>query len=302
MSHRPWIRVAIFFLMVLSVALLSCSNESDIRPYAPTETYPDDSILAGIPVKRAMVVIAHDDDMCAMAGTMALLNRENWDIAVISFTKTAERNAAQVKACRNIADTVMFVDLQPQQYRNDLDTVESPFHAIPRAAFARVFNDSLIAAGYLDPIREFDPSVIFTLDNVMGGYGHPEHAFVSQMVLDLSREKLISPAYVYQSVYTDHMERSIMARHAERMKAWGFPGDEWDKARELYGAPSGMPEPDVQIDISGLARTKMDYLRSYNRREREILDFFIPHFEEFPAEEYFSVFDREFFHVIEFSE
>ncbi|WP_323435098.1 hypothetical protein [Lentimicrobium sp.] len=44
--------------------------------------------------------------------------------------------------------------------------------------------------------------------------------------------------------------------------------------------------------------SEKDYLRSYNKREREILDFFIPFFEAYPAKEYFSVFDREFFRLV----
>lgn len=59
-----------------------------------------------------------------------------------------------------------------------------------------------------------------------------------------------------------------------------------------------MPTPGVQIHISSEAKLKMDYLNSYNKREREILDFFIPHFEKYSAEEYFSIFDREFFRII----
>jgi hypothetical protein len=81
------------------------------------------------------------------------------------------------------------------------------------------------------------------------------------------------------------------------MKSWGFPGDEWEVAKKIYMV-EGMPEPTVQINITSEAQLKMDYLRSYNKREREVLGFFIPEFEEYTAEEYFTVFDREFFRVI----
>jgi len=133
----------------------------------------------------------------------------------------------------------------------------------------------------------------------MGGYGHPEHVLVSQMVIDLSEEQRITPLYIYQSVFTDHMENTIMRRHAERMKSWGFPGDEWDNAKRIYGV-EGMPEPTVEIIIKSEAQFKMDYLRSYNKRERKTLGFFIPEFEKYRAEEYFTIFDREFFRVLLF--
>jgi len=285
-------------LLLASTTLISCETTEDVRPYAATEVYPQDTILQSIANKRAMLVIAHDDDMCAMSGTISQLNKKGWEIAVVSFTKTPERNAAQIKACSGILDTVMFVDLQPEQYRNDLGGEKNPYYAISKSEFNRVFNRDIIEKEFLQRIQDFNPTIIFTLDNDMGGYGHPEHAFISQMVLDLAYEKRISPSYIYQSVYTNHMENTIMKRHSERMKSWGFAGDEWENAKEIYQV-SGMPEPTVQITISSEAKEKMAYLRSYNKREREILGFFMPEFEKYEAEEYFKIFDREFFRVIE---
>ncbi len=233
-----------------------------------------------------------------MSGTISLLNKQGWEIAVISFSKTPERNEAQVKACRNILDTVMFVDLKSEQYRNDIADGNNPYHAIPKANLNAVFNRPIIEAEFVKAINEFKPSIIFTLDNEMGGYGHPEHVFVSQMVIDLANEKRILPQYIYQSVFTDHMENTIMKRHAERLKSWGLPDDEWVNAKKIYGV-DGMPEPTVQINITSEATRKMDYLRSYNERERKIIGFFIPAFQDYEAEEYFKIFDREFFRVIE---
>jgi len=284
-------------LVVLCVTTNSCKTMDDVSQFAATETFPTDTLLQSISPKRAMIVIAHDDDMCAMSGTIAKLNNLGWEVAVISFTKTNERNAAQVKACRNILDTVMFVNLQPHEFRNDLDTTKQQYYAIPKALFAKVFNKSIIEAELIQIINSFAPTVFFTLDNEIGGYGHPEHVLISQMVLDLAVAKTITPTYVYQSVFTDHMENTIMTRHSERMKSWGFPGNEWDEAKKTYGV-AGMPQPNVQVNITDVAVLKMNYLRSYNKRERKVLGFYIPEFEEHKAEKYFSVFDREFFRII----
>ena len=150
----------------------------------------------------------------------------------------------------------------------------------------------------IEKINSFKPSIIFTLDNEFGGYGHPEHALVSQSVLDLAMDSIIFPRAIYQSVFTDHMENTIMARHAKRMKSWGFDGGAWDRAKEAFKT-SGMPEPNVQINIESEAKEKMNYLLSYNERERKTMGFFIPAFQDYTAEEYFTIFNREFFRVIE---
>lgn len=285
--------------LTMAVMLLtSCKTREDVSGYAPTEVYTNDTLLKSLTNKRAMIVLAHDDDMCAMSGTIAMLNKQGWEIAVVSFSKTPERNAAQVEACRDILDTVLFINLSPAQIRNDKEDERRSYFAFPKDSFDVVFNRKIIEEEYLECIIPFNPEVIFTLDNEMGGYGHPEHVLISQMVLDLTAESRISPAYIYQSVYTNHMENSIMQRHSQRMKSWGFPGDEWEKAKKTYGV-GGMPEPTVQVNITDEAETKMNYLRSYNKRERKTLGFFIPAFEDYRAKEYFTLFDREFFRVIE---
>ncbi|MEQ8908683.1 MAG: PIG-L family deacetylase [Vicingaceae bacterium] len=284
-------------LMGMLALIFGCQPEA-IQAYAPTEKYPEDTILESIESKRAMIVVAHDDDMCATSGTVALLNQKGWEIAVVSMSKTQSRNEAQRKACMPIMDTVFFAQLSPEQIRNDLDSVEKAYEAFPKANFDQVFSRSLLEAEYSKYINAFQPTVIFTLDSSLGGYGHPEHVFVSQMVLDMAKTGKISPAYIYQSVFTDHMEESIMERHSKRMKSWGFPGDGWDKAKSIYGVEEGMPEPTVEIDIRKVAELKMNYLRSYNEKERSKIGFFLPAFEDYTPEEYFGVFNREFFHIV----
>ncbi|MBL0341100.1 MAG: hypothetical protein IPP71_09345 [Bacteroidetes bacterium] len=82
-----------------------------------------------------------------------------------------------------------------------------------------------------------------------------------------------------------------------KMKKYDFPNPS-KLAKELCGI-DGMPEPTVQINISKYADTKMSYLLSYPEEARQSLRKFIPYFEEFDDKTYFSVFDREFFRVIQ---
>lgn len=291
-------RVVLTSFLLIFILSFSVNDKERIKQFSAIERYPNDSTLFNFSSKRALIVIAHDDDMCGMSGTISKLNRMGWYIGVVSFSKTPERNAAQVKACKNILDTVLFVPLQPREIRNDLDSVSKTYLAFPRSQFERVFNHQKIEEHYLKAIKAVQPSVIFSLDNEIGGYGHPEHVFISQMVLDFAKSGKINVDFVYQSVYTDHMENTIMKRHADRIKSWGFPGDEWDNAKAIYGV-SGMPEPSVQINIQSEAKSKMAYLKSYNKRERKVIDFYVPFFEDYNAKDYFSVFDREFFRVIQ---
>ena len=291
-----------YWILCLVLFCFSCKNVKEVvTPYAPTsnEVYSNDTILQAVIDKKAMIVIAHDDDMCAMAGTISKLNKEGWEIEVVSFHKGEERDKAQIEACRNIIDRVTFFDLDYSLWRIDLNERKEDelYLPIAREKFEEIFNRKLVEDEITKRINNFKPSVIFTLDNEIGGYGHPEHVFISQLVLDMALSKKISVAYIFQSVYTPHMTASIMTRHSKRMIEWGFAGDGWEKAKETYKV-DGMPQPTTQIYISSDANEKMNYLKSYNEREQKTIGFFIPAFFEYSAEEYFKIFDREFFHVI----
>jgi len=195
---------ALYFLtgiFMLSI-LIGCARE-DVRQYAPTESFPADTLLTSVENKRAMIVNAHDDDMCAIAGTISKLNTSGWDIAVVSFSKNPERDEAQRRACKTILDTVIFADLTPKQIRNDNEEDRNSYFSLPLDSFDIIFNKPIIEQEFIKHINDFKPTIVFTLDNEMGGYGHPEHVLISQMVIDLANEKRISPSYIYQSVYTD---------------------------------------------------------------------------------------------------
>ena len=286
-----------FLIFLIAAALCACKVTEDITKYAPVEHFPDDSVLMSLENKKAMIIIAHDDDMCGMSGTISKLNRSGWEIQCTVLSRADNlRNQAHIEACKYVLDTVLFMNIP--KYRNDLDTTEFSFRAIPKDRFASIFNHSIVTPEIIALVNSFDPSVIFSLDNEIGGYGHPDHVFISQVVLDLAKEGKITPEYIYQGVYTDHMEQSIIGeRHSARMKKWGYADDGWEHAKKTYNV-SGMPEPDVQINILSEAENKMNYLMSYEERERKTMGFYIPAFFEYEAEEYFKIFDREFFRII----
>ncbi|MCG9910699.1 MAG: PIG-L family deacetylase [Flavobacteriales bacterium] len=268
----------------------------DLKKFAPTETYPDDRYLDTVSVKRAMIIVAHDDDDCAMSGTIAKLTANGWTIKQMSL-----QNHIVPKTGKNPADIICQGNellLDDGHYRLGTDTMKHPYLPIPYEEIKKQFLTEKVAEAIIQKVSEFNPSVVFTLDDVKGGYGHPEHIFISRLVKDLFEEGKIEVQKIYQSVYTDHMETEIVDKWlGPRMKKWGYP-DASAMANEMYGI-SGMPEPTVQIYISDVAETKMKYLKSYDEDVRKNLRKFIPYYEEFDASTYFGLFDREFFRVIE---
>ncbi len=282
--------------MLLLAACSTKPSVEDLRAFAATETYAEDLFLDTVSNKKAMIVVAHDDDDCAMSGTIAKLTARGWTIRQLSFTEHVDpatgKNAAHIICAGNEAI------LDDGIYRHGLDTMQAPYLPIPLEEIEKQFLRDKVARALIGKINAFGPSVLFTLDNVKGGYGHPEHIFLSQLVLDLKNDSSIRVQRIYQSVYTDHMEHAIVDTWLKaRMEKWGYPHAS-TLANELYGI-DGMPEPTVQVTIAGFEETKMRYLRAYPEEVRKNLRKFIPYYEEFDAGTYFGIFDREFFRVME---
>ncbi len=284
---------------LIAISTISCSDKptlEELNQFAATETYPADTFLQTVKNKRALIIVAHDDDDCAMSGTISKLTSEGWEIVQLSLQShfinvETKEHAANIICLGNEAI------LADRYYRRGLDTMKTAYLPIPLQEMEEQFLKEKLTKALIEKVNNFHPSVIFTLDNVKGGYGHPEHIFLSALVLELFQDGVLQGERIYQSVYTNHMETVIVDTWLKaKMEEWGYPHAS-TIANELYGI-DGMPEPSVQIVISGQAQTKMAYLRAYPENVKRNLRKFIPYFEQFDAETYFSVFDREFFRVV----
>jgi len=285
-------------LVYLMSALASCTYKptiEELRRFAATEVFPADTYLDTVANKRALIIVAHDDDDCMMAGTIAKLTADGWAIKQLSFKMNIaageNRNPAHI-ICEG-SETI----LDDEVYRLGTDTMKYPYMPIPYAEIKKQFLHKKVTDALIVQINEFNPSVLFTLDNIKGGYGHPDHIFLSQLVLDLFVEGKLNAQRVYQSVITRHMEDEIDLWQKPKMEKWGYP-QPGPKADKLYGI-DGIPIPDIQIIVVDQAEIKMAYLRAYPESARKNLRKYIPYYEEFDAKQYFSIFDREFFRVLD---
>jgi len=64
-----------------------------INAIAATETYPPDTYLQSVKIKKALVIVAHDDDAIGSSGTIAMLAQQGWDIHMVCFYSSAWRPA-----------------------------------------------------------------------------------------------------------------------------------------------------------------------------------------------------------------
>lgn len=288
-----------YLILLISLVIYSCGEKvkvEDLQKFVATEVYPEDTFLDTVKNKKAIVFVAHDDDDGVMAGTIAKLTSNGWTIKQICLQQHIGVDKTKHPATVICEGSELI--LEDGIFRIGMDTMKHSADPMSYDEIDKQFYTEKVHSAILAKINEFSPSVIFTLDDVKGGYGHPEHVFISRIVKNIFDQKVTSVEKIYQVVYTDHMEKEIMdVWLGNKMKEWGYPNIN-NIANRIYNV-DGMPEPSVQVNISSMAEKKMNYLLAYDEDVRKNYRKFIPYYEEFDAEIYFkNTFNKEYFRVI----
>ena len=290
------------FFTLLIVFFFSCKEKvtvEELKKFAATENFPNDVFLDSVKVKRALIISAHDDDDCFMAGTIFKLKQKGWEIEQWTLQTTPLEEGHLTHPSMVICNGNKPI-LEDGHYRNvnPHDSTREVYLPIPRDQFAEVFETDKVKTVLEKKINLYKPTVVFSMDNEMGGYGNPEHVFICQIIVDLFQENKIPISRIYQGVATNSMEEKIIVKHlSPQLKKWGYPNP-YLSGREVYKI-DGIPEPNVQVNIQDYADGKMGYLMAYSEDAKKNIRKFIPYYEDFDAKTYFSIFNKEFFRVIE---
>jgi LmbE family N-acetylglucosaminyl deacetylase len=281
-------------IVLVSVVIVSViAHLLYVSTWRPTEKYPDDTYLTDEREKRALIVVAHDDDAISSAGTVSWLADHGWTIDYVTFYGNwhgeinATRKEELKKACQlEGVRSVNAIDFPIQR----TDTVKVPWMPVSYSRFHDYFSMDSIRGIIQSKIKEYQPTVLITLDNVIGGYGHPEHVAVSQACVDVCKQIKTSGQLpvkkIYQAVFTpSQAEKTI--------------GDmpPFIAGKKIYQC-NGMPEPSVQINISSQAATKKEVMKTYESQQGPIKKVW-PYYNWYPSWIYFGIFNKEYFHVVE---
>ncbi len=295
---KPIFKVSIAFAFVLFATII-VAHLYYLNTLNATETYPEDTFLENINNKKALIVTAHDDDAFALAGTISKLISEGWEIRHVCFTsqKGKERDEIFEEIARK--QGLVGVDFLSIKHRNDLDTNKTPFMPIAIKNFGFVFNTDLTYSALAEKIDQFQPEVIFSLDDQIGGYGHPDHVFMSKLVVDYCKQNQAKTGFsvkkIYQIVYPPSMAEAINVK--ERLHNWSSVNP-YIAGKTVYKV-DGMPEPNVEINIYDWAGDKKKYMESFPQKDLKNIKKFAPAFHLYPAWIYFKIFDKEYFRVID---
>ena len=285
----------IIFWGIVSVSLvLYAALFFYVRSMKADEKYPEDSYLGSVNNKTAVIVTAHDDDAYTFSGTIAKLVSEGWNIRQISFKRRDERKNELFYSIARI-EGLKGVDLITPDYRIDLDTNKATYMPFDLSLFPVIFRTDTVYGELEKLLNKYKPVVIFSLDDSIGGYGHPDHLFISRQVVEYCNRNRVNPGFfvkrIYQFVFTPSMSRKIILENS-----WSKISPFREGMRIYHCA--GMQVPDVEIKISSWSGVKKDYMNSFSAHDRKNIQKFAQFYNWFPAWIYFRIFDKEHFRVI----
>ena len=209
----------------------------------------------------------------------------------IDAVTDSTRIGIRKKSLRSVKDIqglqeVYPVDLDIRREKN----IDRPWFPIPHEDFEDSYRIDSIYAILDVLIRKHKPTVIFTLDNLVGGYGHPDHVLISQLILKYCMEhrddETFSIKKIYQLVFPPSQSQGVM-KDMEVYKG----------AREIYGV-EGMPLPNVEFDVSPYSGPKKKAMLTYTTEQNSLTQIW-PYYNWYPHWIYFKIIDKEYFRIID---
>lgn len=286
-------------LLFAGICLLSACYTNKLSKLAPTEQYPDDTWLSQQTNKRALIIVAHDDDALGCAGTITQLCEQGWQVSMFclypDISRVADRNAQRQIDIKNTIAIQGIQDIRWHEfiYRKDLETSQTAYYPVPESSFDTLFFTDTLLSLINAHIEDWKPSVIFTLDDQIGGYGHPEHKYISMLALRCAKEHQLAKGgtveRVYQAVFSPSQAETSLK-----------DSEVYQAAKEVYHC-QGMPIPTTQINIQSAADKKYRAMQAYTTEQPNIMRVWL-FYNKVDADTYFNIFDREFFRVIETGE
>ncbi|HVT85975.1 MAG TPA: PIG-L family deacetylase [Chitinophagaceae bacterium] len=232
----------------------------------------------------ALLIFPHPDDEIVCGGTIVTLKQQGWEVDLLTLTqgeageKEARRKEWQnAMAALGINHSVL-LDL-PNNTWTDIENNKIIF-----------WNENMDSIRHIveAAIRQYQPSLLFTYDEVLGGYGHPEHRLTAVAVREVfeqnRQDSSFTPAAIFQSTLPQKMELTMLQNL-----------DSYKKAVNEMG--KDLPDPVIAFDITKTWPVKRRAAASYPSQTKTLKKFYLLP-DEADTVKHYATFDREYYAVV----
>jgi LmbE family N-acetylglucosaminyl deacetylase len=266
------------------ILLLACGDKgANYTAYKKTQDYTVPLFNVADTNKTAMFVFPHPDDEIVCTGAMHKLKTLGWKICLLTLTKGTEK------------------EQRSEEWRNaveQMDIEQAVLLDFPNNKWEDVMKDSIqfwytnsdsIQQTIRRKTNEWKPSLIFTYDTAIGGYGHPEHRLTA-----LAAYKVFA-GYTKNDAYAP--ERILQITLPEQMEAMMLKNsDAYSLAKKRTGN-TGLPDPTVAFDIRNDWSFKQAAASQYTSQVKTLKKFMLLA-ESADSIEHYNTFDREYYFEI----
>lgn len=278
------------YFILLSVLPLIASCQSKKTDYAAFKDCQDYSVPLwsksdSVTRPVALFVFPHPDDEVVCGGAIATLKNAGWEINLLTMTRGVPGQETTRQTEWENAVRVFGFD-----HHHLLDLPNNTWDAVKenKLIFWNEHTDSVKKIIY-QAIQQYRPSLVFTYDDVIGGYGHPEHRLTASLTKELLQEykadSSFTPQTIYQITLTDKLEQKTLGSL-----------ESYKKGLEA-SASMTLPAPAIAFDIKNVWPVKREAAMAYTSQLKTLRKFFLIPAAEDTAIHYAS-FDREYYHVI----
>lgn len=273
-------------ILLLLLILLACGgNNIDYQAFKKAQDYQVPHFNWTPGNKSALFIFPHPDDEVVCGGTIAYLKENGWVLSILTLTKgRADEKTTRTMEWENACAEFGFDNRQKLDLPNN--SWDDILHK--KLVFWNDHMDSLESIIFR-AIEQIKPSLVFTYDDILGGYGHPEHTLSARAVKNVFMKNMADSGFSVQKIMQISLPENLEILSVSSVQTY----------KDLKKTDPGisLPEPTVAVDISGYWTIKRKAAAKYISQAGTLGKFnLLP--DEKDTTRHYKSFDREYYFEI----
>ncbi|MCU0433008.1 MAG: PIG-L family deacetylase [Bacteroidia bacterium] len=266
-------------------ALMVCgkSDKTDYNRYREAQDFTVPVWNCEEENKTALFIFPHDDDVISCAGSSQWLREKNWTLYSLTLTEDAD---PKERAKRSVewSESMKLLGFKESIHLYFPNNVWSNVER-NELVFWNEHSDSVEATVYRF-IQKYKPSVIFTFDSIVGGYGHPEHRLTGRAV------GRVFAAHKHEAGFP--VKRIMCFTLPEKLEQVWLGQNPAYLLTQKYNGPASLPEPNAAVDVRKYWPVKRNAAAVYKTQQATLKKFMmLPDIKDTSA--HYQAFCREYF-------